>query len=170
MKRKLDHKELYEAAVADNAQTPVADLAKNFGLKAPLLTHYVMVYADEHELPTPKFCYKRKQDVVLKKLQRSPGRDWRVSALQSEKSGQSDVLAGRLVGVPTHKLICLVPDELNISSLEELIAYLQSPGAGVSGSVELAEVDETPVSKAKAPVRNLRMPVAGNSGKKKLAK
>jgi hypothetical protein len=117
--------ELYEFLTGEGLGWTVAEVAKKFHLRAPLVTHYVVEYCVKNGFPLPAF--KLVADKTLnKKIQRgSKEREIRISQLRLEKADLGDELRFKLLLEPQHRMIVLLPEDSAIDTTAQLLAALQ---------------------------------------------
>lgn len=136
-----DPKELYDRLIANDGRLTQPEIAKEFGLKAPLLTHYVVQYAHENKLPLPKLTFK-KPVAVAKILKRSHlDRDLRISVLRITGSGMGEDKAFKLLGDANKRIMIVVPADTPVGNVEEAFRLLYD-GQQPTGTPPVLEDDE----------------------------
>lgn len=121
--------ELYAFITNEGAVWTVADIAKKFGLRAPLVTHYVVTYCVEQNLPLPVFKLTSEKLKVKKVRRGSKSRDIRISQLSLEKANLGEEMRFKLLFEPRLQAIVLLPEDAMLNNLQEFSqACLQDTG------------------------------------------
>lgn len=171
MPPKVTPKELYNRVIQDNGQTTMRDLAREFDMQSPSLTHHVTVYAIENELPMPKFLFNKRsrktgESVMIKdNIRRTTSDNYiQISPLRLKEAGFEETYEFRFVGDPKNRIILVIPQSQAGESVEEVISLIYPELGNHSSSEGCKEVTEG----SKGSVRNLRLPTPNKSGSRKL--
>lgn len=116
-------KELYELVASSKGQLTIAEIARKTGIRAPLITHYIVEYAVNNglghtlaEMLTFKVPEAR---VTPKSIRRKDSSTFvQISSIRLDQAGLTDVTEFKIIPSPKHGCVLLVPDTLDCQSFE----------------------------------------------------
>jgi hypothetical protein len=147
-------KELYELVVASKGQLTVSEVAKKTGIRAPLVTHYLVEYATNnglaHTLPDILMFKVPGTRVTPKSIRRKDSSTFvQISALRLDQAGLTDVNEFKIIPSPRHSAVLLVPAELECQSFEDALRVLGFTRA--QGELDLLPETTDQVEEVKPP-------------------
>lgn len=148
---------LYAFMTSEGATWTVAAIAKQFNLRAPLVTHYTVEYCVKNGLPLPAFRLVSDKQKTKKLRRGSQLRDLRISQLSLERVGLGDEMRFKLVFDTERQAIILLPEASKAESLEDLLnpSALESENPTEESEEEIVEVAPIP---SKSKLKALRPP------------